>query len=310
MSFCEQCHTLMLEEQFDPYFKKYFCNELCQRVYYQYRHKNRDKNENVYDIINRTGGYPVICSHRGGGFEFGPENTMYCYKKSIATGKVRILEIDIWLTKDGHLVLMHWPYVNMTTNGYGKIANMTLEEIRKLDAAYHYKEMKNDHIKIPTLKEFLDTFVPIEDVLFMLDFKDEDSFNATIKFIEPYDILHRILLGSVLRKTNHRLFEWRKSVGREKTIPICTDILQTFEITIAHFIGLLHHYTMIHDIYGFIMLPSTRHFFTKALVDAIHQKGGRVLVCGEELNKEETIKKCIDFGVDYIMVDQPDHVSF
>lgn len=41
------------------------------------------KEETIYDIIDRTGGYPVHCAHRGGGWKFGPENTIYSYLKSV-----------------------------------------------------------------------------------------------------------------------------------------------------------------------------------------------------------------------------------
>ncbi len=42
-----------------------------------------NQEENVFDVIIRTGGFPIHCAHRGGGSDFGPENTMYSYWKSV-----------------------------------------------------------------------------------------------------------------------------------------------------------------------------------------------------------------------------------
>lgn len=62
----------------------------------------------IYEVINRSGGFPVHSSHRGGGHEFfGPENTMVSFRKAVTECKTRLLEIDLRVTKDNHLVLMH-----------------------------------------------------------------------------------------------------------------------------------------------------------------------------------------------------------
>jgi glycerophosphoryl diester phosphodiesterase len=63
--------------------------------------------ESIYDVISRVGGFPLHCAHRGGcGSDFGPENTMYSFRKSVLY-KTKLLEIDLRVTKDGHLVIMH-----------------------------------------------------------------------------------------------------------------------------------------------------------------------------------------------------------
>jgi len=47
-------------------------------------------------------------------------------------------------------------------------------------------------------------------------------------------------------------------------------------------------------------------FWSKGLVDALHQAGCQVLVCGDALDSEEIQLQCIDYGVDFIMSDRPD----
>ena len=259
--------------------------------------------ESFHDIIVRTGGYPVHCAHRGGGFSFGPENTLYSFKKSVAHG-VRVLELDLRLTKDLELVLMHWSTVDETTDGHGPIANYTLAELKKLDAAVQHEELKGTGIRVPTFKEFLDEMVPVKDLLFFFDFKDALTLRMALKFIAPYHIEGRYALGSVLSATNSLIRRRRNSPA----VPVCTDIIQTFKITLAHFFNLLDLYHFEHDVYGFVVCVATTPFWTKALIEAIHGHGRRVTVSGygQELNKPERLKQCIEYGVDFIMTDRPD----
>ncbi len=259
--------------------------------------------DTVRDVIHRTGGFPVISSHRGGGYEFAPENTMYAFRKSVHYG-VRLLELDITYTKDRKLVIIHWPFVDSTTNGRGWVSNYTLSELKELDAAYNYPRLRGTGITIPTLKEFLDEFVPKKDLLFMFDFKDVISLALTREFIkENYpEVEGRYILGSVLSDSNKLLNVYYDS----QIVPICTDITETFKIAILYFLGLLDYYEFQHSLYGFILLPITKPFFTKGLIDALHKRDCMVLACGSELNKRETIEHCITSGVEFIVLDKPD----
>ena len=65
------------------------------------------------------------------------------------------IEFDVCLTKDGHLVIMHDLTVDRTANGTGLVSEMTLEEIRKLDAGIK-KDAKFAGAKVPTLEETMD----------------------------------------------------------------------------------------------------------------------------------------------------------
>lgn len=96
-----------------------------------------------------------IIGHRGGA-SIGPENTLACYKKGIAAG-ADIIEIDIHLTKDNKIVVCHDQTINRTTNGKGKIREMTLNEIRQYRVVDADGNLTNE--KIPTLDEVFDLFI-------------------------------------------------------------------------------------------------------------------------------------------------------
>jgi len=260
-----------------------------------------EKNElSVYDTIKRSGGFPVMCGHRGGCSAFGPENTMYSFRRSVAFG-VQLLEIDLHVTKDKQLVLIHDDDVDRTTNGKGDVCDFSLEELKKLDAAFLYDDLRGTGIKIPTFQEFLDDFYPIPNLIFMLDFKDAISIEMTLEVVKNLKMESRIILGSCDTDCNTLL-----SKLKPPSVPLITDVYSTVVIITAYMAGCLDWYTFEHKIFGFILIPSTTIFWSKGLIDAIHQAGCQILVCGEELDKIERQRECIEYGVEFIMSDRPD----
>lgn len=79
---------------------------------------------------------PVVLAHAGGE-NAHPHSTPFAYGESVAAG-VDILDFDVRLTGDGVLVVHHDDDVDRTTNGTGKVAEMTYEELHQLDAAYWF----------------------------------------------------------------------------------------------------------------------------------------------------------------------------
>jgi glycerophosphoryl diester phosphodiesterase len=84
-----------------------------------------------------------------------PENTNISYVESIA-GHIPVVEMDLRLTKDNVLILMHDATVDRTTNGKGKVLDLTLDEIRKLDAGT-WKDKKYAGEKVPLVEEIAQT---------------------------------------------------------------------------------------------------------------------------------------------------------
>lgn len=261
------------------------------------------KKETFTDIIKRTGGYPVHCAHKGGASAFAPENTLYACQKSVEHG-ARLLEIDLRVTKDMHLVLMHWSSVNETTDGKGYVSDYTLEELKKLDAAFKYDDLRGTGIKIPTLKEFLDTFVPVKDLLFLFDFKDCLCYKMAIKMIEHYPIEGRYVLGSVMSDANRLIRQTRPSAS----IPIIGDILTTLAVIAAYYTGTIRLFNFEHNWIGFVLCKPNVAFFNAGFFKAIKHCGIKTLVSGfgEEMNQELRLRQCIEYEIDYIMTDRPD----
>lgn len=94
-----------------------------------------------------------IIAHRGAS-GIAPENTMAAFKAAIDMG-VDMVELDVRNTFDEQIVVFHDETLDRTTNGTGYVHDMTLEEIKKLDAGSWFDPKFSDE-KVPTLKEVLD----------------------------------------------------------------------------------------------------------------------------------------------------------
>lgn len=115
---------------------------------------------------------PYLIAHRGNRVHC-PENTLAAFRQALVDG-ADILETDLHLTADKEFVCIHDATVDRTTNGSGAVAQMTMAEIKKLSAAYHFNEF--EHERIPSLAE-LAAILP-GDIYLALELK-------TSRFYEP-----------------------------------------------------------------------------------------------------------------------------
>jgi glycerophosphoryl diester phosphodiesterase len=96
----------------------------------------------------------MVIAHRGDSAH-RPENTLASFASAVELG-VEMVELDVQVTRDGHVVVIHDATVDRTTNGQGAVAEMTLAELRRLSAGY--PERFGDAYageRIPTLAEVM-----------------------------------------------------------------------------------------------------------------------------------------------------------
>lgn len=100
---------------------------------------------------------PLIEAHRGDSSR-SPENTMAAFERAVEIG-VPWIELDIHPARDGTLVVIHDATVDRTTNGRGAVADMTFQELHRLDAGSWFgPEFQGQ--KIPRLEEVLEVVAP------------------------------------------------------------------------------------------------------------------------------------------------------
>lgn len=102
-------------------------------------------------------------AHRGGA-GLSPENTLYAFRLATTEFGADALEMDVWSSKDGYLVVHHDKSVERTTGDPGEICDMTLAQIKSLDAGYNFTTdgktfpMRGKGLTIPTLEEVFQAF--------------------------------------------------------------------------------------------------------------------------------------------------------
>ena len=144
-----------------------------------------------------TQGFPPHLSlqaHRGAA-GLAPENTLAAFRMALELGADGT-EMDLQLTRDGVVVVIHDDTVDRTTDGRGRIGDLTLAEIKRLDAGAKFGPAFRGE-RIPTLRELID--------LVKASGKDRFRLNLEIKFAEgregqPADLEERVL--AVLAETD------------------------------------------------------------------------------------------------------------
>ncbi len=147
-----------------------------------------------------------IFAHRGYSGKF-PENTMAAFK-AVLDYEVEGVELDVQMTKDGQLVVIHDEKVNRTTNGKGSIVAMELDEIKKLDAgSWFHPRFKGE--RIPTLEEVLKLYQNT-NLLVNIELKSNQHpyygmDMKVVKLVEELGMSNQVILSSFDHETLIRI---------------------------------------------------------------------------------------------------------
>jgi glycerophosphoryl diester phosphodiesterase len=138
---------------------------------------------------------PLVIAHRGAS-AYEPENTLRAFDLAIRQG-AQMIELDLRITNDDHVVVIHDPTLNHTTNMKGRIDSLTLAEIRRADAG------KGE--RVPTLDETLD--LTLGKVRLYLEIKDPRAASPTLRTIRERRCQSDVMLASFDIELMRRLGE-------------------------------------------------------------------------------------------------------
>lgn len=247
----------------------------------------------------------MIMAHRGGAGLF-PENTLYAFSRAVGEYGADVLEMDIWASKDGHLVVHHDESVERTTGAPGKVHEMTLAEIKSLDAGYSFTTdgethpMRGKGLTIPTLEEVFEAFPRVR-------------MNLEIQQVYPpiEKKLYQMITGCGLAETvlvAAKCEEVRRRFAALNKAGIATSasITQAFRFLVCTRLGLENLYKPETDalqvplrIYGIRVLG-------KRFIRAAHRC--KIAVHPWIINDRKMMKRLIRMGVDGIITDYPDRL--
>jgi glycerophosphoryl diester phosphodiesterase len=230
----------------------------------------------------------IVCAHRGDRAH-APESTVAAFEAAVGLG-VEMVEFDVHLTADGELVVMHDYTVDRCTDGVGVIAEMTLAQIKALDAgSWRGAEFRGQ--RVPTFAGAVAVLPP--PVWLNIHLKTLDPVGARgfeERFMEAFDAAR--LLGRA-----HIIHDSLESLDRIRALdpqvpcawlPMCDDGMEYLRRAKAA---------------GFSILQPGRQMMSAEFCAAVHAAGMTANVF--YANTEADMRQYTDWGVDGILTDDP-----
>jgi len=141
----------------------------------------------VYESITEptVSGKPIVIAHRGANIAVGyPENTLMGYKAAVEQFGADAIEIDVRITSDGYLYLMHDGTVDRTTNGTGNGGSFTLSELKNLVV----DEVSGKRATVPTFEELLQYLRGTDIVAYChINIQNDKTIVSFMHLLEKYD---------------------------------------------------------------------------------------------------------------------------
>lgn len=242
---------------------------------------------NMMGSLRAPGEPAFIAGHRGDRGS-APENTLPAFEAAFASN-LEFVETDVQLTADGYPVLIHDETVDRTTDGAGAVADLTLEQIRALDAGSWFAP-EFAGTRVPLFDEFLDALAGSRKkaLVELKDFWTVDDVRGIIDDVYARGVQNRIVFAGFHLTTVANLAEAAPAIPR---VIIKRDLP-------ADPVGLAQYYGAI----AILTTPNSLESDEDA-VARMHAAGLGVLVY--TLNSEKRWGEALDYGVDGIVTDKP-----
>ena len=248
---------------------------------------------------------PLVIAHQGGDGVW-PGDTMFAFEKAVEIG-ADVLEMDAHITKDSHIVLMHDEEVDRTTDGRGLIEEMTLDELKQLDAAFRWSNddgktfpYRGQAIRVPTLEELFQRFPQMRYVI-EIKLTQNPIDGPLCDLIREYNMQNNIMVASF---HDEAMQNFRKTCPEIATSASRTEVRNFVLLGKAFLSGFLApQYQSIQPPYDpkeSMNIP----IMTERFIREAHAKNVRVEPW--TVDDPELMKRYIEWGVDGIMTDRPD----
>ncbi len=233
---------------------------------------------------------PAILAHRGAS-AYAPENTLASFKLAVRQ-EADAIELDAKLTADGQVVVIHDQTVNRTTDGSGRVGEMTLAQLRKLDAGSYFAATFNDE-RIPTLE---DVFEAVGRKIFInIELTNYASLTDSLPE-KVADLVRRHNLAKWVMFSSFNplaLLKVRRTLSEP---PIALLAVRGRSGTWAR--------SWVGRIIGYNSLNPELEDVNSRLVENAHKRGKHILVY--TVNRVEDIQRMFQLQVDGIFTDYPD----
>jgi glycerophosphoryl diester phosphodiesterase len=217
----------------------------------------------------------LVMGHRGSP-RAAPENTLKSFQIAMQAG-VDMVEVDVWRSADGHMVCIHDPDVSSTTNGVGMIEQLTLEEIKSLDAG--------EGQKVPLLHEVFDLVQG--NVGVNIDLKSRGIEKSVVDLVIERGMIDSVIISSFSLLTIEIVKQLNKDIGTGALFQVGMEDLVLHTLNV-----------------GADAIHPALEDVSKELVEHAHREGLRVNVW--TVNDEADMLRILEWGVNGIITDIPE----
>jgi glycerophosphoryl diester phosphodiesterase len=250
--------------------------------------------------------WPVNFAHRGASAR-APENTLEAFRLAVEAGAGG-LELDVHMTLDKEIVVIHDATVDRTTEGSGAVAEMKLDELRVLDASYRFSPdggrthpYRGQGARVPTLAEVYERF-PAAFVNIDIKEPQPGVEETVLRVIRDAGAEERSLVVSHDHAVVRR---FRKVSGGR--IPTGASRPET---GVFYFLSRLRLERLCRPAYDALQVPVEHEgitLVTPRFLEAAHSRGVRVDAW--TINDAGEMRRLLDLGVDVIMTDRPETLT-
>lgn len=281
-------------------------------------------------FVVKNGDLPMIAAHRGGG-ENNPENTMMAFRKAVEDYGVDIIESDLWLTKDEHLVYNHDSKITRTCDAKDKgateltISNLTLEDLEKYNFGYYFEDENGNRpykdytqeqveeagLQIATVEKlFAEFYESTPDLLFIVEIKDSGENGKTAckilyETLQAYpDYMDNIVVGTFHDEIEEELKTKYPTLMRGAPTGTAAEFILT------QFLGVN---IFNQSDFACLQIPTSYdlgiklYLDQKTIINRAHQRN--IAVQYWTINDPDEMRHLIELGCDCIMTDNPKLLS-
>lgn len=244
----------------------------------------------------------LIIAHRGAS-GYAPEHTIKAYELGIKQGGA-YTEIDLQMTKDGTLIALHDETVERTTNGKGLAAQLTLAQIKKLDAGSSFNDLnptqakkEYEGLQIPTLEEIFQTFGSSQRYYIEVKAPSHsgEMEEKLVELMKRYNI-----------KTNHVYVQSFSKDSLQK-LKRLNPSLRLIQLLPSHRSGFITRKQLkAISAYAMGVGPNAR-LLTRQYVQTVKAAG--LYIHPYTVNDSKQMKRLIKWGVDGMFTDYPDRLA-
>lgn len=254
-----------------------------------------------------SGSKPRVIGHRGAA-GVAPENTVASFEWAVAE-RADIVELDVHGSRDGQIVVIHDETVDRTTDGVGAVKDMSLAEIKRLDAGYRFKSGADGYpfrgrgVTIPSLAEILHR---LRDIKAIVEIKQSEPsiVDTVLRVVSDAGKENDVLLAT---ERDDIMRDIRTALGPNAPIAtgFCHGEVAAFIEALAR--GALEGYVPAGGAFQVPPAFAGIEIVTPASVRAAHALGLELYVW--TVNEPAEIKRLLDLGVDGIISDYPGRVA-